>query len=112
LPEDREFVLVGGEERRTGGRRWGNPTDVYLLSSLWSGRLHGLVVNRSTGGLGIYADEEVPPNTRLRVRAMEAPPHVPAVRAEVRYCLKVGKRFLLGCQFSEDIPWNARVWFG
>jgi hypothetical protein len=112
LPEDREFVLVGGEERRNGGRRWGNPTDIYLLSPLWSGRLHGLVVNRSTGGLGIYFDEEVPPNTRLRVRAMEAPPHVPVVRAEVRYCLKAGKGFLLGCQFSEDVPWNVRVWFG
>ena len=37
---------------------------------------------------------------------------VQAVRAEVRHCRKVGKGFLLGCQFSDDVPWNARVWFG
>jgi hypothetical protein len=112
MPEDREFQLVGGDERRAGRRRWGNPTEVSLHSPLWFGRRHGLVVNRSTGGLGIYADGEAPPGTPLQVRAAEAPAAVPAVRAEVRHCLPAGKGFLLGCKFSEDLPWNVRVWFG
>jgi hypothetical protein len=112
LPEDREFLALGGDERRAGRRRWGNPTGVHLRSSLWYGELYGLVVNRSTGGLGIYADREVPPDTPLQVRAAEAPAGVPAVRLEVRHCRKVGKGFFVGCQFSDDIPWNVRVWFG
>jgi hypothetical protein len=112
LPEDREFQLVGGTERRAGHRRWGNPTEVHLFSPLWAGHVHGLVVNRSTGGLGIFLDKEVPPGTPLQARAAEAPSYVPAVQAEVRHCRKVGKGFFLGCQFSEDVPWNARVWFG
>jgi len=112
LPEDREFQLVGGNERRSGRRRWGNPTEVHLFSDLWGDHLHGLVVNRSTGGLAIFADKEVPPGTALQVRAAEAPSYVPAVKAEVRHCRKAGNGFLLGCQFTEGVPWNARVWFG
>jgi hypothetical protein len=112
LAEDREFQALGGDERRIGRRRWGNPTEVQLRSDIWAYQVHGLVVNRSTGGLGIFADKEVPPSTPLHVRAAEAPPNVPAVRVEVRHCHKIGRGFLLGCRFSEEIPWNARVWFG
>ena len=112
LPEDREFRLVGGNERRAGGRRWGNPIEVHLFSDQWEGHLHGLVVNRSTGGLGIFTDKEVPPDTPLQVRAAEAPSYVPVVKLEVRHCLKAGKAFVLGCEFREAVPWNARVWFG
>jgi hypothetical protein len=112
LPEDREFRLVGGNERRAGRRRWGNPIEVHLFSSLWTDHLHGLVVNRSTGGLAIFADKEVPADTPLQVRPAEAPSYVPAVKTEVRHCLKAGRAFVLGCQFIEEVPWNARVWFG
>jgi hypothetical protein len=112
LPEDREFERAGGNERRAGSRRWGNPTEVHLRSLLWDDNLHGLVVNRSTGGLGIYADMEVPHGTPMQVRAVEAPAYVPAVLVQVRHSLKVGKGAFLGCQFSADVPWNIRVWFG
>jgi hypothetical protein len=46
------------------------------------------------------------------VRAVEAPAYVPPVLAEVRHSLKVGEGASLGCQFSADVPWNIRVWFG
>jgi hypothetical protein len=105
-------VAAGGNERRTGGRRWGNPTDVRLRSPLWEGQQHGLVVNRSTGGLGIFADREIPLGTLVQVRAVEAPFYVNPAQAEVRHCRKVGKGFFLGCQFCGDVPWNTRVWFG
>jgi hypothetical protein len=71
-----------------------------------------VIVNRSTGGLGIFADREVPRGTILQVRAAEASSSTSWVRAEVRHSRKVGKGYLFGCQFSEDIPWNIRVWFG
>jgi hypothetical protein len=102
----------GGKERHAGRCRWGNPTAVHLNSLLWPDRMHGLVVNRSPGGLGIFLDKKVPPGTSLKVRAAEAPASVPAVPAEVRQCRRIGGGFLLGCEFSEDISWHARVWFG
>ena len=102
LPEDREFLALGGSERRTGRRRWGNPTEVHLHSSPWYFPRHGLVVNRSTGGLGLYTDKEVAPGTSLEVRPVEAPAEVPAIRVEVRHCRPCGKGFIIGCQFTED----------
>jgi hypothetical protein len=111
-PEDREFSLSGGDERRAGRRRWGNPTEIRITSPDWTGSLHGLVVNRSTGGLGILADKELAPGTLMTIRAVEAPAYVPVVWIEVRHCLKAGKGFLLGCQFTQNISWSARVWFG
>jgi hypothetical protein len=111
LAEDQLFLALG-DNRRASARRWGNPTEVHLRSALWYDRLHGLVVNRSTGGIGIYADREIPSGTSLKVRAAEAPPSVPTVQVEVRHCRKVGKGYFLGCQFSEDVPWEARAWLG
>jgi hypothetical protein len=111
LPEDREFQATGGVEKRAGRRRWGNPTEVQLISAT-SDRRFGLVINRSTGGLAILMDNEVSPGILIGIRAAEAPQYVPTVQVEVRYCRKVGRNFLLGCKFCRDIPWNVRVWFG
>src|SRR5262249_43119336 len=111
-PEDKEFHALGIDERRDGQRRWGNPVTVQLTSPQWEFPLNGIVVNRSTGGLGILADQEIPAGTIINVRPPEAPWYVHAVPAEVRHCRKVGKGFLFGCEFSDDVPWKARVWFG
>jgi hypothetical protein len=111
-PEDREFMLVGGAERRAGRRRWGNPTEVLITAPGSAGQLHGLVVNRSTGGLGILTDKELSPGALVTIRAVEAPSYVPVAWAEIRHCRKVGNAVLLGCRFSNDISWNVRVWFG
>src|SRR5262245_39048206 len=59
LSEDERQVMTCGAERRTGRRRWGNPTEVHVGSTLWPGYVHGLVVNRSTGGLAIFLDKEI-----------------------------------------------------
>jgi hypothetical protein len=106
--KDYEFVAAGGgDDKRSSGRRWGNPTSVRLDNDL-----HGLVVNRSSGGIGIFADREIAPGTWVSVKAAEAPFDVSAVHAEVRHCRKVGKGFFLGCKFLGDVPWQVRVWFG
>jgi len=107
-----EFLTRGGVERRRARRHWGNPTEVYLTSPLWADRVHGLVVNRSTGGLAILLDKEAPAGASLGVRSAEAPGSVPTVEVEVRHCRKAGKNFLIGCQFRDEVPWKARVWLG
>jgi hypothetical protein len=111
-PEDREFAVPDGSDRRAGRRRWGNPTEVLIICPDTGEQLHGLVVNRSTGGLGILADRELPAGTFVKIRAVEAPASAPLTWAEIRHCLKAGNGYLLGCQFQHDIPWSIRVWFG
>ena len=98
--------------RRSGRRRWGNPIEVHLYSSLWVGYLHGLVVNRSTGGLGVYADKYVSPGISLSIRAVDAPVTVPAIWAKVRHCRRVDQGYFLGCVLRGRVPRNVRVWFG
>jgi hypothetical protein len=111
-PEERQHLQSGGAERRSSRRRWGNPTEVSLTSPLWTGGLHGLVINRSAGGLAIFVDEDVMQGTTLTVRPLEAPHYVPSVAFEVKYCRKFRRNFLIGCQSSTEIPWNVLVWFG
>jgi hypothetical protein len=110
-PEDRQFLESGGAEKRSGRRRWGNPVDVNLTSPLHS-KLHGIVINRSTGGLGIFVDQNIDSGAVLEVRPAEAPFYVPAVEIEVKFCRKVRKQFFIGCEFCKEVPWNVRVWFG
>jgi hypothetical protein len=111
-PDDLPFLTQGGVEKRTGRRRWGNPTEVHLDAGLWPRPVHGIVINRSTGGLAILLKEEVPAGTSIEVHPVEAPRSVPATKLEVRHCRKAGQLFLIGCEFCEEIPWNVRVWFG
>ncbi len=110
-PEEKEY-LEKGAERRTSRRRWGNPTEVSLTSATLPRTLHGLIINRSTGGLAIFVDENVPAGTVVKVRSKEAPHYVPSVEIEVRFARAVSRNFLLGCQFREEVPWNVLVWFG
>jgi hypothetical protein len=111
-PEDLQFQSQGGVEKRTGRRRWGNPTEVHVDSLLWPRPVHGIVINRSTGGLAILLQDEVPAGTSIQVHPTEAPRTVPSVALDVRHCRKAGRLFLIGCQFCEEVPWNVRVWFG
>jgi hypothetical protein len=111
-PEDLNFQAQWGAERRAGRRRWGNPTEVYVVVRSWQGPVHGLVINRSTGGLAILLQQEVPAGTAIEVHSVEAPRSVPFVTLEVCHCLKAGRLFLIGGRFCEEVPWNVRVWFG
>jgi len=103
-PEDLQFEIPFGAERRAGQRRWGNPTEVDITSYLWPLRVHGIVINRSTGGIALLLDREIPTGTVIKVRSVEAPSSVPGIELEVRYCRKAGKNFLIGCEFSTMSP--------
>jgi hypothetical protein len=111
-PDDWNIPPQAGAEKRANPRRWGNPTEVHISWLSGPERLHGLVINRSTGGLAIFVDKEVADNTMIQLRPAAAPSYVATITMEVRYCRKVGRSFFLGCQFCGDVPWNVRVWFG
>ena len=112
LPPEEEDFLAANPDRRTSRRRWGNPTEIFLNSPLWSKQLHGLVINRSLTGLAIFIDMEIQAGTFLKVRSVEAPYYVPWVEIEVKYTKKAGRNFIMGCQYRAEVPWNVRVWFG
>jgi hypothetical protein len=111
-PGERRFREDGTLERRSGKRRWGNPTEVFLDSPRVSKRLRGLIVNRSAPGVAIFVNEEVEPGTTLQIRAVEAPISIPSVDVTVKYCRKTLRNFILGCHAGKDFPWNVRGWFG
>ncbi len=98
-------------ERRTSPRRWGNPQEVRI-SGPFPEAMQGTVLNRSDGGLALLITRPATPNTFLSVRSCEAPEHIPWVRVCVRHCRPEGKKWLVGCQFDEEVPWSVRVWFG
>ena len=111
-PDEPELLPGGVAERRAGRRRWGNPIEVQISSRLWPGYVCGLIVNRSTGGVAVVLDREVPGGTAVGLRSVEAPVSTAAVEATVRHCRKAGKNYLIGCEFAGEVPWNVRVWFG
>jgi hypothetical protein len=109
-----QYLSEGGAERRQEKRRWGNPTEVFITSTVWPGEAHGLIVTRSNSGLSIFLAKEieVEKGLPLNIRAAEAPTYVQTVVAQVRHFRKLGKGYLLGCEFTHEVPWNVRVWFG
>ena len=112
VPQEELDFLVANPDSRTSRRRWGNPTGVLVNSPLWEKPLHGLVMNRSATGLAVFLDMEIQEGTFLKVRSVEAPYYVPWVDIEVKYARKMGRNFILGCQYRFETAWNVRVWFG
>jgi hypothetical protein len=110
-PEEADF-LVGGAERRRSRRRWFNPTSISFFTALEGRPHHGIVVNRSAGGVALLVDQEFPEDEILFVRAVEAPKNVPVIQVRVCHCRSAGGMFMLGCEYCQELPWNVKVWFG
>jgi hypothetical protein len=110
LPE--ADVNWNGSERRRARRRWANPVEVMLISPFHDKPLHGLVINRSTGGLAILTDVPFQPETVLAVRGVEAPQGIGFADVCVRHARKASKLWVIGCQYQGEIPWNVKAWFG
>lgn len=107
------FVQGSRRERRCGIRRRGNPTTV-LVAEEWEkeGKLEGVIQDRSTGGLGLELDCEVPVETILKVRPTSAPVTTPWVEVEVRNCRHLNGKYRVGCQFKRTPSWDVMLAFG
>jgi hypothetical protein len=113
--QEEDVALHGGVmDRRRALRRGGNP--VIVLISDAEGKAEpaqGWVLDRSTGGLCLGIDGEIPAGAIISVRAANAPPTIPWVQLEVRNCRAVGKgEYELGCKFLKTPPWNVLLLFG
>jgi hypothetical protein len=70
-------------------------------------------MDRSRGGIAVMATHEFAVGTVLEVRTTDAPDTAPRIKMEVRSCRKQkGKRWTLGCQFKEELPWSVLLLLG
>jgi hypothetical protein len=107
------FVQGSRKERRSGVRRRGNAVAVRVAEE-WEkeGREEGLIHDRSTGGLGLVLEREVPVETVLKVRPTSAPVTTPWVEVEVRNCRPLNGKYRVGCQFKRTPSWDVMLAFG
>jgi hypothetical protein len=115
-PIERErdpFTEGSPSELRKSYRRQGNPTEVYIaLPDQKNRSSKGWVIDRSMGGLGIQASDEVKPGTQLAVLPVNAPPLTPWVDIQVRTCREIPEGHELGCQFLKTPNWSVLLMFG
>jgi hypothetical protein len=70
------------------------------------------ITERGRDGLGIIVDRLVPIGTPISLRPTDAPEGTPLARLEVCNCRRKGKRWHIGCRFSEDLPSMLRLLLG
>ena len=100
-------------DRRGAVRREGQPVRVVLAANTFrNGACDGYVIDRSTGGLKVVAQEAVAPGTTVQIRAVDAPDTVGFVTLLVRSCRPSDDHYELGCEFEKTPPWNVLLLFG
>jgi hypothetical protein len=100
---------AAGPERRSAVRRNVTPVIVKLRGSE---EIEGLVLDVSTGGLGLSLKLPVEAGEVMEVRPATAAPTVPWVRIEVRHCSTMAARWRVGCKFVETPAAEVRSLFG
>jgi hypothetical protein len=97
--------------RRKSFRRVGNPTFVQLIG-LSDPPVRGLVMNRSSGGIGLAMDRPVAVGSVLLVLPVQAPAGTAPVEIRVLWCLERTDRHEIGCQFTAPLPTGLLMLFG
>jgi serine/threonine protein kinase len=100
-------------ERRTYPRRAGNPIPVLILDSYHPDEpLHGWVMDRSQGGVGLLVEDALEVETVVEMRPDL--PHLQTFWLQVRvvYCYRERLRWHVGCQFVKKLSWEELRFFG
>jgi hypothetical protein len=99
-------------ERRQAPRRWGDPVQVVIWDGYPSSNpARGWIVNRSAGGLGLSEAQPALEGALLSVRVAIAPETLPWTQVQVKSCIPVTGRWILGCQFVETPPREVLLMF-
>jgi hypothetical protein len=72
----------------------------------------GWVVDRSLGGFGLLVDQAIEEGRILRLRATDAPQHIPWVEVHVNRCQEKDGTWEVGCEFVHTPSWEAMLTFG
>jgi hypothetical protein len=112
-PQYDPFVDGSALEQRTALRRNGNPILVQISDADAKAEpTAGWVIDRSTSGLCLLVEQEVPMGTILCVKASHAPKGTVWVQLEVKNTRPKGRNWELGCQFLRPPPWGIMLLFG
>jgi hypothetical protein len=107
------FTHGSPSEKRKAFRRGGNPTEVLVSDADQETEpVPALVINRSTGGIGLVLAEAVAKGTILSVRTVNAPAGTPWYQVEVKSCRQAEGDWELGCQWVRVPPWSVLLQFG
>jgi len=106
-------IITGPAEKRKALRRKGNHTPILLS---YSGNLAqavpAVVLDRSTGGLGVWAPQDAAVGMRVQVRPVDAPEELPWFTLEVRHTRPRNGKWFLGLKFENKLPWGQLLYFG
>jgi hypothetical protein len=112
----RDIALSDGRKDRRGEpRRTVNPVPILVSNETAAvAAVHGWVMDRSSGGLGLELEEEgeLEPGTLLSLRAEEMPINLPWLQVVVRHVRRLDARWRLGCEFAAPPDNYARLYFG
>jgi hypothetical protein len=100
-------------EKRRALRRKGQPVPVLVTHFEKPGLEEvGWVMDRSQGGLRLIFTRSLPAGDELSVRAENASDDMPWVALRVKHCRQSGKRWIIGCEFVDALPWSVLLLFG
>jgi hypothetical protein len=109
-----KLARLGGEksrsERRTSRRRLGNPISIVISDADASAEpASAWITDRSSHGLGLWADDEEPVGAILSIRPAQGEEWT---RVVVRHCRQERGNWVMGCQFVGPICWKRLKMFG
>jgi hypothetical protein len=108
---DRSYARDG--DRRSSLRRKARPVPVLVHRPEQPSKPElAWVVDRSCGGVQMVLNRELPTGHEFAVRAENSPDELPWIKLRVRHCRASGKRWLVGCQFVDQLPWSVLLLFG
>jgi hypothetical protein len=70
------------------------------------------VLNRTSGGVRLAVQQDIPAGSILRMLAGNAPANTPWAEVSVRWCEEANGYFEVGCQFQGKLPWSVLLMFG
>jgi hypothetical protein len=112
-PLPNSLTASDSKDRRKASRRPGNFVPIHLSDAQALARpKRAWVLDRSTGGLRIAVDRDLPVGVLITIRAENAPDDTPWVQVQIRSCRPADKHFELGCQFLQTPPWSVLLMFG
>lgn len=94
-----------GADRRGSPRRSVSNLPILITDARSQATpFRAFLVDRSSGGLGLWVDQPFEVGTTLNIRPEDAPARISWTQVEVRYCYKPGSHWKLGCRFIENPP--------
>jgi hypothetical protein len=108
------FVHGSANERRTSLRRTGKHIKVLVSNAGTDAPPEqGYIVDRSLGGICFSFPRELPENSELNIRAVDASSDCPWIKVQVKRCEK-GEEvdWEIGCQFVKTPTWASLLQFG